>query len=617
MNVKIPENQFMDKVRTLLNSGQSRSIALTGNVYDLFHLDEDGNGENVNDYIPLPDYLVKKWSIPNVEDQGKRKKGKIVLTYELNGPVYVSENNCALLRKAWSAFRGNVDENKDDINRMVYPSRYRGGERKIAYDFDKYLKSVIGNPTFALEFLRQLCLCSRQGHLFEDLIIIIIAADMLFPPGDVRGLHDTDRARVHLMQSFVSDPEFMNSNDCLILISESQSQINERIVNLPQVLLIDIPSPNIEDRKHFIYWLNQKQPQTKKLKIGITQTDLASRSAALSIQALQQLLRGSIYGNKNIEAGDVIEKQKEYVVSQFGEDGVEFKVVSHTMRDLVGFKKLINFLENEFIPRVKSRGEDALSGAAVAGPVGSGKTFIFEAVAGELGIPVLVIKNIRSKWFGGTDVLIERLHRIIVALDKVMIIVDEADTQFGGLGQDSHETEKRLTGKIQSMMSDRKLRGKVVWLLITARIHRLSPDLRRPGRAGSLIIPVLDPEGEDKIEFIKWMVEPVIENKFTNDQIDVYFSEYIGHFYPALFSEIRSELISKKKLKKGKLDIGEVVEVLEDVFPPSIEDTRRYQTLQALVNCTRKSLMPLEFQTIDSRKSFQQEILKLEGKGIS
>ena len=61
----------------------------------------------------------------------------------------------------------------------------------------------------------------------------------------------------------------------------------------------------------------------------------------------------------------------------------------------------------------------------------------------------------------------------------------------------------------------------------------------------------------------------------------------------------------------------ERVEVLEDVFPPSIEDTRRYQTLQALVNCTRKSLMPLEFQTIDSRKSFQQEILKLEGKGIS
>ena len=64
-----------------------------------------------------------------------------------------------------------------------------------------------------------------------------------------------------------------------------------------------------------------------------------------------------------------------------------------------------------------------------------------------------------------------------------------------GVGADAHSTERRLTGKIQAMMSDPRLRGRVTWLLMTARIHLLSPDIRRPGRVGDLIIPVLDPEG--------------------------------------------------------------------------------------------------------------------------
>jgi hypothetical protein len=98
----------------------------------------------------------------------------------------------------------------------------------------------------------------------------------------------------------------------------------------------------------------------------------------------------------------------------------------------------------------------------------AGKSFIFEAVAAELGIPVLVLKNLRSKWFGETDVIFERLRRCLEALSKVLLFVDEADTQFGGVGQDTHETERRLTGKIQAMMGDSSLRGKVIWLQVYA-----------------------------------------------------------------------------------------------------------------------------------------------------
>ena len=91
----------------------------------------------------------------------------------------------------------------------------------------------------------------------------------------------------------------------------------------------------------------------------------------------------------------------------------------------------------------------------------------------------------------------------------MIILVDEADTQFGDLGPGSHDTEKRLTGKIQAMMSDSKLQGRVFWILMTARINRLSPDLRRPGRAGDLVIPVLDPTDEDRPAFISWLLQDI------------------------------------------------------------------------------------------------------------
>ena len=161
------------------------------------------------------------------------------------------------------------------------------------------------------------------------------------------------------------------------------------------------------------------------------------------------------------------------------------------------------------MPRITSTGPDAIPGMSVCGPIGSGKTFIFEGLAGELDIPVLVLKNIRSMWFGQTDVIFERLRRLLMALVKVLIFVDEADTQFGDIGRDAHSTERRLTGKIQAMMSDPQLRGNITWLLMTARIYNLSPDLRREGRVGDLVVPVLDPSGKDREDFLRWTIAKV------------------------------------------------------------------------------------------------------------
>ena len=87
--------------------------------------------------------------------------------------------------------------------------------------------------------------------------------------------------------------------------------------------------------------------------------------------------------------------------------------------------------------------------------------------------------------------------------------------------------------------------------------------------------------------------------------------ELTPEYSAAAFASLRSQL----KAKECKT-IEEVVAVVEDQILPAIGQTRRYQTLQALVNCTRRSLLPDPDVTEEDRQSWQAEIRRLEALGI-
>ncbi len=583
------EELFYSKLAATLNSDQSRSVILSGNVYDLFPT-ESG-------YVPLIQFLAQR-SMTN---------GLIRIVYELNGPLRVLDEPDKL-KNAWIAWKSGVD-----VETLLIRGLKQKGPSEVEVlgnKFDALLIESIGEATLALEVLRQLSICSRSALPSSNLMMFVEGADMLLPAGsgDVASLNDKQLRRISICQDWFGDPAFMAGGDSVVLIAESRSLIHPRVSRLPQVLNVEIPSPTCDQRLSFVeHYMEHTDP---KPRLWSTAQDLAAYTAGLSLHAVRQLLAGSGYNNQELTPQHLIDKVEEFIQAQVGEDVVEFKKPTHTLQDVVGFTKLKDFLKAELIPRFKADPDQALPGAAVAGPIGGGKTFIFEAVAGELGVPVLVLKSIRSQWYGQTDVIFERLRRVLEALDKVVIFVDEADTQFGGVGAESHETERRLTGKIQAMMSDPKLRGKVMWLLMTARIHLLSPDIRRPGRVGDLIIPVLDPEGADRQEFLRWVVSAVIKQPTDADlaRIDALTEGYSS----AAFASLRSQL------KASDVTAMEQVEaIVRDQIPPDIGLTRRYQTLQAMINCTRRSLMPDPNFTPQDREAWQLELRKLEQLGIT
>ncbi|MBT5928420.1 MAG: ATP-binding protein [Verrucomicrobia bacterium] len=599
---------FLKQAGRILNSGQARTLLLTGNIHDLFFKKE----EDTEDYVPLLPFLVHHWDLPNF----------ILIIHELNGPIrFLHEAHAKVMKRAWVEWRTGLNSEEIAIQRMLNKGKSGDDLHSIGNEFDQHLQKAVGNPTIALELLRQMCLCSRsisksKPILEPNLLILVEGADLLLPETPMAQLSDVGRQRVAICQDWFSDQGFLRSDDSVILLAESRSLIHHRVANLPYLLETEISSPDESDRKHFISWFNRHLNEGEELKLWSTQSQLATLTAGLSLQALFQLLKGAAHAREKLQPEEVVAKVESFIQNQLGDSVVEFKKPEHRLKDVVGFNKLKQFLNKELIPRFEIQGSAALPGAAVCGPIGSGKTFIFEAVAAELDMVVLVLKNLRSQWFGQTDVIFERLKRVLEALSKVLIFVDEADTQFGAIGPNAHATERRLTGKIQAMMSDPKLKGRVFWLLITARIHLLSPDLRRPGRVGDLIIPVLDPEKEDQRAFIQWIVKPVIDSPLSDEECSKLMEMLNGHS-PAAMASLRSELIARKLMDKvEQLTFETIRKVVNDHLPAAIESTRHYQTLQALVHCSRRSLLPDPNVTDDQRALWGSEIKSLEAQGI-
>src|SRR5436189_5748402 len=124
-------------------------------------------------------------------------------------------------------------------------------------------------------------------------------------------------------------------------------------------------------------------------------------------------------------------------------------------------------------------------GYLICGRVGTGKSFIVQCFAKEIGIPVVELLNFRSKWQGQTEANLERVLSLLDAIGPVAVVVDEADAALGTRetgGADSGVSE-RVFASLAAFMGDTRRRGKVIWFLMTSRPDLVPVHLKRQGRA--------------------------------------------------------------------------------------------------------------------------------------
>src|SRR5262249_51365191 len=179
---------------------------------------------------------------------------------------------------------------------------------------------------------------------------------------------------------------------------------------------------------------------------------------------------------------------------------LEFLESPFTLENVAGHDAVKQWLRDD--TRLLRRGVlHALPmGYLITGRIGTGKTFVVQCWAGELGIPCVVFKNFRDRWAGATESNLEKIFAILHALGSVVVFVDEADQAAGK--REGGEGDSGLSGRVYSMlakeMSETRNRGRILWVFATSRPDLLEVDLKRQGRL-DVHIPLFPPESAEEV----------------------------------------------------------------------------------------------------------------------
>jgi hypothetical protein len=342
-------------------------------------------------------------------------------------------------------------------------------------------------------------LWTGDKRAYKPLCLLLQFAPALFPEGDFDRLSELDRQRLVTFLNWINDPFFSHSGNVIVLVSDTRSEMNRRILAPPVTAHVEIPLPSTQERAHFVtQYVQACAAPGPPPQFESGQPAFVEDTAGLKLTSLEDLLETSRRTEEPVKRQHVLAEVNLILEAELG-DVVKVNLPTHSPRDIIGSEATTTILRSIF--QRCDNTETAVSAVLVSGPNGGGKTFQMEAFAAESGRIVMELTGLRGMWYGQTDRLFERLRWHITTYGKVLILVDEAHTAFGSVHRsDTHETERRLAGNIIKMMGDPRLRGKVLWALMTSRPDELDPDVK--SRA-PLQIPIFDPEGEARQRFIQ------------------------------------------------------------------------------------------------------------------
>jgi len=561
--------EFAKKIIEKYVSAQSNAFLVYGNTKDIYPV-------ATNRYVPLVDCFVEALIKPD-----RPTAPRIVITYDPASGI-----------------------------RFLHPADSRLIGREIGEErLSRILSASRGDIVTALEALREFTRINLMipvendpgKTIRKDFAIIIKYGEAVAPAAKGDVMLDSDRLKVIVLENWFSDSAFVASSDIVFVISETLSGINERIVDLPYVAAIMIDRPSEDQRRQYIDYLMT----TDKVETSIPVAQVAYSSAGLTLLSIRQIFRHARYKGQQITPELIFAQTKEIIEKEL-EGHIEFPTLSYGFEKVIGAARLVKKL-NEI--KTCLRGNDPTLmpvGILVPGANGVGKTFIYKAFAKECGWVAVVLKNIRGPYVGQTEKNWERIRSVLEAMGNVMVIYDEADTEIGGRSAQTHEVDRRLFGNILKMMSDEENRGKIVWIIITARPDRLEPDIKRSGRAGEHL-PVFSYEGEEKEALLKHVLsQSGIElNAFSPEQRSEFLRLTAEH-YPSDFDQLATEF-KRRRLVEGKLTPEMVLDEVKDFIPSDVARQREYQELLAVLECTSRELLPERYREV-SREVLQQRV---------
>jgi hypothetical protein len=359
----------------------------------------------------------------------------------------------------------------------------RGGELVEKWP-GAQLKTRVSQPLEALRwiasYLRYLGNLRTLGskEKIPNVAVILRAVDDI-APADGSGFEHGSIASQ--LRSWACESPFSELAFTSLLIADNLNDVETSITSAPQTTRVRVALPDAKAIESALGILAKQFPKAFNgdAKLG----ELAGALAGVTVSSLESLVKVRHFEGKPLVDADLA-RIKKGLVERDSAGLVEFIDAKRTLADYHGQEALKSWLRQDIALWRNGDTRALPMGYLLCGPVGTGKTFLVECLAGEAGVPVVKLKNFRDRWVGSSEGNLEKIFRLIRALGRCMVFIDEADQTLGK--RDSGSNDSGLSGRIYSMiaqeMSDSGNRGRVLWLLASSRPDLIEVDLKRPGR---------------------------------------------------------------------------------------------------------------------------------------
>jgi hypothetical protein len=366
----------------------------------------------------------------------------------------------------------------------------RGGER-LADWVPSALRSLPHGPLEAFRFiskyLRYLANLQALSSKSTARVAVLIRSAGQLLPADGEGFEHG--AITAVVREWGACDPFAQLPFASLLITDNLSDLEPLLAFASHVTTVQVPLPPALALESTLRVLQERHPTTIPRSVDLDA--LAHSMVGVSIRTLEQLTKIRAYKTQVLQAHELAAVKKE-MVEHDAPGLVEFMQSTRTLSDYHGQDALKQWLRQDIALWKRNELRALPMGYLLCGPVGTGKTFLVECLAGEVGVPIVKLKNFREKWIGSSEGNLEKIFRLMRALGRCIVFVDEADQTLGR--RDSGTGDSGLSGRLYAMiaqeMSDTANRGKVIWVLASSRPDLIEVDLKRPGRI-DLKVPIL------------------------------------------------------------------------------------------------------------------------------
>ncbi|MGA2589047.1 MAG: AAA family ATPase [Bryobacteraceae bacterium] len=549
-----------DWAQALSEKYYSRTLSvfvLYGNVRDLAPLDRGGG---TVEYVPMLQFL----------NQALFGRRDLVLTYDRGGGLSFARPDMQ------SDFR-NALSGYDSFHQTNYAQSLPRNPDGVLNILDNYLRLRIADG--------------------KKIALILDFAETIAPAGDVSSMPADDRNALVILKRWAQNPAFLRADVTICLIAENQIELNQGIVQSPGVASIRIPLPDENERLEFI----RAQLAASPLPPGSDVSDaaLAKLGAGLKRVQLQSMISQAVQNKRPLTTKFLTQRKKELIEAESG-GLLEFIQSRFDLSMVAGHAPAKKKLQDA-ASAIRSGNTDVLPmGYVICGPVGTGKTFLTTCFAGEVGIPVVALKNFRSMWQGVTEGNLERVLNLLQAMCPIAVMVDEADAQLGNRSMSGDSgVSSRVFAQIAQFMGNTELRGKVIWFLLTSRPDLLPVDLKRQGRAEEHIALFYPDTDDERLAMLRAMQRKT-GTKLPSPDAEKFFLDHSGQLSGADVEAVLIRARMNSVLEnKAAIDLDDLKSALEDFIPPSYPTEIEMQNLAAVLECTSRSLLPPKYKDMD------------------